>query len=265
MEELEQKEKRQVPSIFKTAKKIFPNWISELSFWILCVCVIMLSFTLNKTAPLSLELSLVNSGVVLDENGKEVLKNQHSQFSINNPEQDNPIVTSKENVINTSKVCFIGDAMFSSMKSVLLTDASFSADENANLEWFNTTGKASIESCSKSIDTFVVSIGMNDIDNKDKYIEALNAFANENEDKNFIFVNIAPIDESKNTSITNKQIEIFNKEIQKELNQKWRVIDLHKYVVENDFNIVDGTRYSIGDLANIFSWIVNSISKEMNV
>lgn len=257
--------KNKTISILQTAKKIFPHWLCELSLLALFVGIIGVSFTLDKTAPLSLELSLVNSNVVLDESGKEIFKNQQSQFSINNPEQENPIVTSKENLINTSKICFVGDSRFYTMQNVLLTDVSFITEQNANLEWLNSVSKTSIETYGDKIDIFVVSIGLNDIENSDAYLKTLNDLANNNENKNFIFVNVAPIDEEKYSNVTNKQIESFNKEIKKNINQKWRVIDLYQYVVDNKLKTADGSNYAIGDLANMFSWIIDSISKEMNV
>ena len=261
----ENNKKNKFISILQTAKKIFPHWLCELSLLALFVGIIGVSFTLEKTAPLSLELSLVNSNVVLDENEKEIFKNQQSQFSINNPEQDNPIITSKESLINTSKICFIGDSRFSEMQNVLLTDASFITEQNANLEWLGSTSKTVIDTYGEKIDIFVVSIGLNDIENSDSYLKILNELANNNENKNFIFVNIAPIDEENYSNATNKQIENFNKEINKNINQKWRVIDLYQYVLDNKIKTIDGINYSIADLANMFSWIIDSISKEMNV
>jgi hypothetical protein len=148
------------------------------------------------------------------------------------------------------------------MQSVIVTDSQFIVDSNANFDWLKTSAKETFESLGDDIKVCVVSLGLNDLDKAESYASFMNKWAKDSQDIQFVFVNIGAIDESQCTYATNNKIKDFNIVIGSKLSKNWKVIDLYQYVEENNIQATDGVNYSIGDLANIFSWLVSSVSSQ---
>lgn len=252
--------KQKMVPIFHVIKKIFPYWKMELSVLMVGILGVAVAWTINNTATVTKEMEIMNSEFVVSDNDQEVYKEQQSQFSINNPDQEEPILTSEEKAYQTSQLCLIGNQIFSSMQSVLLTDTKFLAASDGNIAWFNETVKEKINLSESSQSVFLVSLGLNDLDKASDYVVSLNDWVSEHADKEFLFVTITPIDETRYHNATNESIQAFNTAMKNGLNESWEVIDLYQYIIDNNIQTTDGINYSISNLANMFSWLVNSVA-----
>jgi hypothetical protein len=162
----------------------------------------------------------------------------------------------------TSQMCFIGDSRTVAMCNAVLTDVHFIAKESTGLNWFNTTASVEFDKIQDDIELCVMALGINDIDNVNAYVESMNSFAEQYPDKLFVYANLGPVDESKYSVISNKDIEEFNNKILLGLSDRWQVVDLYTYLSVEGFNSSDGLHYSHQDSARIFAWIVDSVKNQ---
>ena len=157
---------------------------------------------------------------------------------------------------------FIGDSRTVAMEQAVLTEVSFIAKSSMGLDWFNETASVKFAEIQNDIEICVVALGVNDIGNVDKYIERLNAFAEEYPTKIFVYANIGPVDESKYTSIPNTKIAEFNQAMVDGLSDRWQILDQYSYLSAEGFSASDGLHYSMQDSAKVFAWMVDSIKTQ---
>lgn len=246
---------------FLVVKRIFPYWKAELSILLICVGSIMFVRMVDFSGTTADHIVAMDNTFVLDNFNKEVYKEQESQFSINNPDKENPVITADVKKYDTSEMCFIGGQRFHKIKEVILSDSQFVTDENANLSWFNSTAKTQVASLGEKANMCVVSLGLNDLENVDKYVETLNQWS-EGSDKGFVFVTIGYVNETMSNGITNQQIESFNNTMKEKLNKNWKIVDLYQYTKEKAMIPTSQFDYEIDHLANIFAWLISEISNQ---
>jgi hypothetical protein len=153
----------------------------------------------------------------------------------------------------TSKICFIGDYRVAAMEDAVFTDVQFITNDKGDLNWLNTTAINKFESIANGVDLCVVALGINDISNLDGYVQSLNTFAEKYHDKVFIYANIGPVDEQKQNTLTNAQLEEFNNKIIYGLSDQWKIVNQYEYIAASGFDSEDGKTYSIYDSAKIFA------------
>lgn len=100
---------------------------------------------------------------------------------------------------------------------------------------------------------FIIGLGVNDLDNIEKYIESYENFAAEH--KAVYIVSVNPVE--YHSYITNETIEIFNDALSKLENIHY--INTFDYMIENGYNTRDGVHYTNETYENIYNYIRGEI------
>ena len=111
------------------------------------------------------------------------------------------------------------------------------------LQWFNKNTPDIIQK-SKDYDAIVVSLGVNDITNKQKYVAKMKELANGPwKGKRIYFTSVNPVDRTKYKGpVTNHMIDEFNSYVKKNLPSNIRFIDTNTHF-KDKFQYTDGLHY----------------------
>ena len=157
---------------------------------------------------------------------------------------------------------FIGDSRFVGMNNICKIDSNQDNYVIAKVgEGYNYLVNTAIQEATnivasnESIETWniIICLGVNDLGNLNKYIEAYNNIDKTN--INIILVSVNPVE--YHNSITNEQIEEFNNAIKEIENTKF--IDTYSKLIEDGYNTTDGVHYDALTYNKIYSYIVNNI------
>lgn len=154
--------------------------------------------------------------------------------------------------ISQGKTLTIGDSrtvgIASTGKGITYKRKIDAQDKNGNL-WFAEEGKglswmqqneALIKSKATDCNTVIINLGTNDIGNNPdaaakKYIPYMNELAKEwkNQGKEVIFISVNPVDDSRSTTLKNKDIERFNQLVKAGLSKDITFIDTYSELKKN--------------------------------
>ena len=250
-------------------KTTFPHITTEIIIFTMLASIIAFSFSFNRTATISNEISFMakEEVEVSDVEVENIVdENQEVEFEVNDSEPSGTIVQDEQDVYQSNQICFVGDDRVVDMKNAILTDTRFIAKEAADVEWLQTECFDEFQSIANSVSVCVVSLGINDLFNVDDYIVTLNDMATRNPDIKFVFSNIGPIDDDKTSlGFTNENIELFNQKMKDGLNESWRVFDTYAYMVEKGYETTNGVQYSLDNSAGLFVWLLNGASSKNEV
>ena len=245
----------------KYFKKIFPHFVIEGAVAVLLISVPLYASKAIPTATLAQEMAAMktnNTVITTSGNNNTVAENgEIPDLMLNTPNQE---VITKTIEFETAQMCFIGDKRFESMNDAITTDAMFVTDKDAGLSWLSADGLEALNNADRDI--YIFALGLNDTNHVDGYIEAMNNFASEHQDKFFIFTTIPKIDESKYKDTTNQEIEKFNEAMISGLNEQWQIVDFSKYVEENGYITEDGVNYTRDDCLKAFAWLVDAVKMQ---
>ena len=136
------------------------------------------------------------------------------------------------------------------------------AKTNADLTWFKDNAN---ELYKYKHTTIVINIGLQDMNNIQKYIETFNAMPDDFVKNNYIyFMSINPVDEaleksSESGTYKNKMIENFNNALKANLRNDVYFIDMYSYMQEHGFATFDGIVYDAATNEMIYDRLLATI------
>jgi hypothetical protein len=236
----------------------FKYFLTEIAVWLIVVCLFVFSTGLIRTATIGQEMGIMASTPDSSETTTVITEPpKQSDFEVIESEPTEATTQSVE--YQTTQMCFIGDSRVVGMQAAVLTEVEFIAKSSMGLAWFVNTASVKFDEIKDDIELCIVALGINDINNIDKYIAILNEFADKYPDKTFIYANIGPVDEEKYTGIPNQKIVEFNSKMQQGLSNRWQIVDQYAYLDAEGFASHDGLHYSMKDSAKVFAWIIDSV------
>lgn len=258
----------------------------------------------GKLTSTSNEISrLVSFGILNTLSSKDKDKNDNKD-NINNIQDDNkdskPIDTENQNVKtediskgNTQEVkenvnesiyiprniienkndnfIFIGDSRTVAYKELVNVDnydfVTFIAEISKGFDWFNETALEKLNTRFNTTDlkySVVLNLGVNDLQNVDKYIEEYNKLVLNNPNHNFFVVSVNKVDTEEMIKkgynrLENIQIEEFNTKLKNSLSDKIHFIDTYSYFKNKNLETTDGLHYTDEASTEILNYISNYI------
>lgn len=188
----------------------------------------------------------------------------------------NPKDTGSVDIIDEERdTLFVGDSRISQMVSNGIIGENNSVyGSTGGYNWFNgTTSEGNcqgsaitcINNKKSSNENIIIWLGLNDIYNYEEYYKKYYKLANSSwKDNNIFIVSLGYIDESKYTSVTNKEIQTFNFEMKKSINgsglNNLNFIDLGYNVTSMSTNTLeDGFSYNSTLLNQIYNKIDSAL------
>ena len=178
---------------------------------------------------------------------------------------DNILTNKNDNFI------FIGDSRTVAYKGIVDIDKydfiTFISEVSKGYDWLKDTA---IEKLNTRFDTtdlsynVVLNLGVNDLQNVDKYIDMYNELAEKNLKHNFFVVSVNKVDTEKMkkngyTTIENSQIEEFNSKMRNSLSDKIHFIDSYSYFKDKNLETNDGVHYTDEVSSEILDYICDYI------
>lgn len=166
---------------------------------------------------------------------------------------------------------FIGDSRTVAYKEIVNLDnydfVTFIAEVGKGFDWFN---KIALEKLNTRFNTtdlkynVVLNLGINDLQNIDKYIKYYNKLVLDNPNHNFFVVSVNKVDTEKMikngyNKLENRQIEEFNNELKKSLSDKIHFIDTYSYFENKNLDTTDGLHYTNETSTEILNYISDYI------
>lgn len=166
---------------------------------------------------------------------------------------------------------FIGDSRTVAYKGIVDIDKydfiTFISEVSKGYNWLKDTA---IEKLNTRFDTtdlsynVVLNLGVNDLQNVDKYIDIYNELAEKNPKHNFFVVSVNKVDTEKMikngyTAIENPQIEEFNSKIKNSLSDKIHFIDTYSYFEDENLESNDGVHYTDETSTEILDYVSDYI------
>ena len=166
---------------------------------------------------------------------------------------------------------FIGDSRTVAYKGIVDIDKydfiTFISEVSKGYDWLKDTA---IEKLNTRFDTtdlsynVVLNLGVNDLQNVDKYIDMYNELAEKNPKHNFFVVSVNKVDTVKMNkngyaTIENSQIEEFNSKMRNSLSNKIHFIDSYSYFKDKNLETNDGVHYTDEVSSEILDYICDYI------
>lgn len=207
------------------------------------------------------------SGIIQDITKEDAEINDNTEEEKQQSETDNIAAITGTTEISTKaqtehvsrdSICFIGDSRTVGMSMAVKSDVMFIAKGSMGLKWLLNTAEPQMLKIKDKIKVCFIQLGVNDLYNKDKYPKELNRIANANPDIKFVFVNVAPVIESKCHTVTNKKICEFNYTVASKLNEKWTVADQYGFFQTINYQSSDGLHFSLSTYKQVYNWLVKN-------
>lgn len=197
-----------------------------------------------------------NNNYSFTENGKtKVVDGQkNNDTSSNNNQTKN---------VSTDHNIFIGDSRTLGMERAVGNNNDYwIAKSGEGYQWFKDTALSKLNTIlQENKDThynIFINLGVNDIDNADKYKQEFQTLANKLKNHNIIIVSVNPLDETryKKTYISNDKIEKFNQTISTTSNVTY--CDTYNKI-KNNFSTDDGLHYTSNTYKKIYQEMKNCL------
>lgn len=204
-----------------------------------------------------------------------ITHNEENNINLDkNKDDDKDDLDKMKNFINTktNNFIFIGDTRLDSLKDVsysfkfdflkFITSDNFDCDWVRNKALFELNNILNNTSLSYNI---VFSIGINDLENVDRYITFFNDMAKLHPNHNIFVIDISPLDEIKfleyyDGLINNDDIYSFNRKLTKGLDPDVKLIYSYKELIINGYNTIDGYYFDEDTSLNLMKFIKEYIS-----
>lgn len=140
---------------------------------------------------------------------------------------------------------FIGDSRMVGMDNAVDDDSIYIAKVGEGYNWYKEYAEEilekTIESNSDKSLSVIFNLGVNDLEDAQKYVAAVNELSAKYSNVRFSYMSVNPVGV---TTITNEQIKIFNNTLQTMLDNKVNYIDTYTYLMAKGYNTVDGLHYT---------------------
>ena len=151
---------------------------------------------------------------------------------------------------------YIGDSRTVGMESVMDDGEIVIAKVGEGYSWYKNYAKDELintldNNSDKSI-SVIFNLGVNDLHNAPKYVEAINELSKAYPDVGFSYMSVNPVE---TTTVSNNQINTFNDTIKKMLDDSVSYIDAFTYLVDNGYDTVDGLHYTKETYKDIYDFV----------
>ena len=154
-----------------------------------------------------------------------------------------------------SLTIFVGDSRTVGMEQCIDDNSIYIAKVGEGYEWYDTYAKDVLEEVleanSEKDLSVIFNLGVNDLDNADKYVSAINELAEKYPAVELSYMSVNPVTK---TTVSNEQIQAFNSTIEKMLADNIDYIDTYSYLIAEGFNTVDGLHYTADTYKNIYEY-----------
>ena len=164
--------------------------------------------------------------------------------------------------VKADDIYMLGDSRFVGMQQV---------DKSENHKYYAEVGKGlsylenyfnQIQDKVTENDKIVINFGVNDLENIDKYINCVNAFAGKTDAKIY-YMTVNPVNEIKERShgynVKAKTVNSFNNKLKLGLNKEITILDSNQYLVGNTYSTRDGIHYTNDTYKDILKFINENI------
>lgn len=235
---------------------------------IIGLLVILCSITSTKSSiQISAKYSSVNENIHKQVGSRQLAKNIGAMrnagiYMLNSDEKQEVNVNDTSVKDEIQGYIFIGDSRFVGMDMVCsISDIKNNyviAEVGKGYSFFEETALPKIEeiiSENKEVKhwNFVIGLGINDLDNLEKYIESYEHFAAEH--KTVYIVSVNPVE--YHSYITNEAIERFNDTLSKLENIHY--INTFDYMIDTGYSTQDGVHYTNETYDKIYNYIIGVI------
>ncbi len=148
---------------------------------------------------------------------------------------------------------FVGDSRTVGMSDIIDDNATVIAKTGQGYDWLVNTADNTIRAALQDKTVLFFNLGVNDLDNADKYIDYLHSLQSDFPTLQIFYISINPV---KNTVVTNAQIEAFNKKV---CNAGFSFIDINTYLQTTGFQTTDGLHYTAETSARIYHRILDTV------
>ncbi len=157
---------------------------------------------------------------------------------------------------------FVGDSRTVQLQMAIgSTDKAYIAQVGEGYNYFKNTALPAITDYAGSGTNMIINFGVNDLANASKYI----TLVNNNIDAwteagiNVYYAAVTPVGNC--SSVTNTQIENFNKKLQSELDPRVKWIDGYTYLTQTGFSTPDGLHYNKDTYKSLYSYYMSVLTQ----
>ncbi|MEY8428615.1 SGNH/GDSL hydrolase family protein [Lachnospiraceae bacterium 46-15] len=143
---------------------------------------------------------------------------------------------------------FVGDSRTVGMQNALADDSDatscrFIAKSGEGFYWLYHDGIVELEEALKSTPyaTVIFNLGVNDLEETDRYISFYKTLFSEYHDPSFYIMSVNPVDDERCSGASNAEIQAFNEKMKAEFPDKY--LDCYNYLLSQDFATSDGLHY----------------------
>lgn len=158
------------------------------------------------------------------------------------------------------KLIFVGDSRTEGIRDAVQDDSIWSCLSSMGYDWLVSTGVPQIEEEIEDNTSVIILMGVNDVDNLNKYVQYINEKAKEWTDlgASTYFVSVGPVE--KDSYVTNEQIESFNDAMEANLIGV-TYIDVYSYLMETGYSTLDGIHYPETVSVEIYKYILDNLEE----
>lgn len=135
------------------------------------------------------------------------------------------------------------------------------AKEGEGYDWFSTDGAVLLDDAvnSNPQSTLVLNLGVNDLRNLAAYIDLYQQLIDKYRGTTIRIMSVNPVDESKEISVSNNDIENFNASMKEAFPDNY--LDCYGYLSMSGFETVDGLHYTQSTTEKIHSYLIQELSE----
>ncbi len=158
------------------------------------------------------------------------------------------------------KLIFVGDSRTEGIRDAVHDDSIWSCLSSMGYDWMVSTGVPQIEAEIVDNTSVIILMGVNDVQNLNKYVQYINEKAKEWTDRgaSTYFVSVGPVE--NDPYVTNEQIESFNAAMKANL-LGVTYIDVYSHLVETGYSTLDGTHYPEDVSVEIYNYILDNLEE----
>lgn len=157
---------------------------------------------------------------------------------------------------------FVGDSRTVQLRmAVGDSDKAYIAEVGEGYNYFKNTALPAIQSYAGHGTRMIINFGVNDLTNIDNYIELVNNNIDKWSDAGIsvYYASVTPV--SSYPTVTNAQIEAFNKKLKSSLDSRVKWIDGYTYLSRNGFGTPDGLHYTPETYKKLYSYYLSVIDQ----
>lgn len=169
-----------------------------------------------------------------------------------------PIIEYQNIEYATNEICVIGGQFVDAIRATVFTDVKLVRVQTNNENWIM-NDLYQLISENDGISVYVITIKANEYPSSFDLWPRLNSLAETFQNKHFVYLNIGPVDDTKQP-ITNESIVQYNKDAETNLLASWQIVDLYSYLLTDGYETgKDGISYDAYTNISIFSRLIKAV------